>query len=262
MRVVSWCCPIACIAEAKRVSVFNSSTVSDLLEVMSVDVLCVQKTNMLDMDVATSRLANMPYVWHSTASHRNENSGVSVFSRWPGVLLFEIKSRLLIVKIGPVIVVNALAPKSITYGDKNLGSSNLLVRNEWFATATAGVIASLSSCPTARYVVCGNFSTVYHYMDMNREVQRNAVGSRKCEVRGLLKFMSDLRLTDPFREANPEMIVFTYRSHLSKSLLGGWRHDYIFCGQSMRGDTDVRHLKWEGSNHRPVMMTIRGVVFV
>ena len=112
-----------------------------------------------------------------------------------------------------------------------------------------------------RVVVCGDFNTAHHEIDLARAKENRKNSGFLPEERACLDRFVEQGYVDAFRRFHPEGGRYTWWSYQFNARANnvGWRIDYFFVSEDLLDDLeDCHHLPdVEGSDHCPVVLRIK-----
>ncbi len=265
MRLLSW--HLRSMHHTRCHAVHGDSNLINMLERLDVEVFAVQSTNCLSPHEALV-IPSMPHVFHELATSRYSNLGVSIYSKYPGEVVFTIDHRAICVRVGPLYVVSALGLKAVT----GMGYSNRESKESYMLELTAKM--KYLTDRGCQVILLGNLSVVVTLMDSySTSPQTN--GRRVWEMAHMHHLMQQTNLADPWRTANPAKTLWTYQKSTdtsadSRNATRGWRTDIALIPKQWVKPSEERpaplanvvYLRWETSRHKPLLLDLHAIAFV
>ncbi len=249
------------------------------LETELPDILCLQETKAhpgqlepelaepagyaADYAVAKKKGYSGVATWTRAASRSGLFSKPIVNTRFPeltssaergiGISRFDNEGRVLTREYSGFTLVNAYFPNSqrelgrldykLDFCESMLGHCNRLRRKR------------------ERVIVCGDFNTAHHEIDLARAKENRKNSGFLPEERACLDRFVERGYVDAFRHFHPEDGQYTWWSYLFDARANnvGWRIDYFFVSDDLVEDLqDCYHLPdVGGSDHCPVVLRLK-----
>lgn len=224
------------------------------------DLLCLQETR-IHSDQLTREMRE-PSDYHSywASGEKRGYSGVATFSRHElqavqegfGQPRFDVEGRVLITEHPGFTLVNAYFPSG------QRGHDRVAYKLDFYDTL-------LSHCREMRknghrLVVCGDFNTAHHEIDLARPAQNKKTSGFLPEEREALSRWLEDGFVDSFRALHPDKVGYswwTYRSG-ARARNVGWRLDYFLVDEALMpfvADASILG-NVQGSDHCPVALEL------
>lgn len=259
MRLISW--------NVNGIRSCQKKGFLDWLKITTPEVVCLQEVRALPEQLDEAMLkpsagGRRKYHTHWVPAERKGYSGVATLSLEPAELLaeglgdaqFDVEGRIVATRHGDITVVNGYFPN----GQRDLG------RVPYKLEFTRKVLdyADALRADGHLVVVCGDFNTAHHEIDL-----RNWRGNRKAtgflpEERAELDVWLDRGWRDSFRALHPgEANRYTWWSHRPgvREKNVGWRIDYHMVAPELWDRVLSADILAEvrGSDHCPIQLTLR-----
>ncbi|MFH1810240.1 MAG: exodeoxyribonuclease III [Pseudomonadota bacterium] len=226
------------------------------------DVVCIQETkaqpDQLDADVVTPR--NWHGFWHS--AQKKGYSGVATFCRAQpdevveglGDRRFDDEGRVLAVRFGELVVVNAYFPNSQDEGRR--------LDYKLAFCASVEELLRVWQSKGCEVLLVGDYNIAHQPMDLARPKQNEKNAGYLPEERAWFSHYLSLGYRDVFRERYPEREgAYTWWSYRggARAKNVGWRLDYGTTTHALadRVADIIIHPDLEGSDHCPVRIELR-----
>lgn len=225
------------------------------------DVLCVQETKALP-EQFPSELTEIPgYHFFSHSAQRKGYSGVATWCRTPpedvqtgiGVPEFDAEGRVLRTRHAGIFLYNVYFPNG------SGGPERLEYKKRFYHHLRDIIAGHLDHGESV--VVCGDYNTARHPIDLARPKENEKNSGFLPEEREWLETYFSLGLVDAFRHLHPDepgqYSWWDYRFSARERNIG-WRIDYFLVSPDLADRiTDCRMLAdVMGSDHCPVLLEL------
>ncbi|MFW5751544.1 MAG: exodeoxyribonuclease III [Planctomycetota bacterium] len=255
MRIASW--------NVNGIRALHRKGIAPLAAVSDAAVVCLQETKAHPEQVPPAVVE--PEGWHGFwhPAQRRGYSGVTTFTRdapdevvtGMGAAHFDDEGRVLSVRFGELVIVNAYFPNSQPGGAR-------LDYKLAFCTAMEDHLAGWRD-RGHRTVLVGDYNIAHRPIDLARPGANEHNPGYLPEERAWFSRYLELGYRDVFRERNPGLAAaytwWSYRSGARARNIG-WRIDYATVSPDLVGDlSDVAiHPEVAGSDHCPVSIAFPG----
>jgi exodeoxyribonuclease-3 len=233
---------------------------SEWLEREDPDVLCLQETRARPSQL--EGIIDLPQGYRSFWNwpSRKGYAGVSVFTKIPprdvskdiGAEGFDDEGRSLCLDLGSFFLVNVYFPNGRS------GSRRLKYKLEFYERFL-DFIGTLKGKDT---VICGDVNTAHRAVDLARPESNRYTSGFLPEEREWIDRFLDTGFVDSFRAFNQEAGYYTWWDLRTRSRERnvGWRIDYFFVSESMKGRLKKAFIMSEvqGSDHCPIGIELKG----
>jgi exodeoxyribonuclease-3 len=253
MKIVSW--NVNGIRAIAKKSFFSD------LELLETDILCLQETKALEIQVAETLKPLNGYHIYSNSANKPGYSGTAIISKIKplnvtkgiNTAVHDTEGRVLCLELETFFLVNVYVPNSGSEL-KRLG-----FRQDW-DIAFFEYLKDLERKKPV--IVCGDFNVAHKEIDLARPKANynKTAGYMQEEIDGMNRFLSG-GLADTFRRLYPDATEryswWSYRAGArSKNI--GWRIDYFLVSESFLPSINNAFILEEitGSDHCPVGIII------
>ena len=204
--------------------------------------------------VATwTRAANRSGLFSELIANTRFPELTSTAKRGIGIARFDNEGRVLTREYSGFTLVNAYFPNS----QRELGRLDYKLD---FYESMLGYCNRLRR-KGKRVIVCGDFNTAHHEIDLARAKENRKNSGFLPEERACLDRFVERGYVDAFRHFHPEDGQYTWWSYLFDARANnvGWRIDYFFVSDDLVEDLqDCYHLPdVGGSDHCPVVLRLK-----
>lgn len=230
---------------------------------MNPDILCLQETKGQAEDVRTV-LQLLPdyHAYVNSSQARKGYSGTAILSKTEPITVnygidledHDQEGRVITAEYENFYLVNVYTPNS----GKEL--IRLSYRQAWDAV----FLTYLKTLEMRKPVIlCGDLNVAHQEIDIARAKQNynKSAGYTQAEIDGFGNYLNH-GFIDTFRHHYPEEVKYTYWNYMfnARSKNIGWRIDYflVSSGLTDKIETVAIHNEYEGSDHCPVELVIRG----
>ena len=222
MRLVSW--------NVNGVRAAYRKDFAEWLGAERADVICLQETKAHPSQLGPEIV--QPAGFHScwSSAERKGYSGVAVYSRvepraWTrglGVPRFDAEGRLIEADFGAFVLFN------VYYPNGGMGPERLAYKLDFYDAFLER--AEALRAQGRELVVCGDYNTAHHEIDLARPKENATVSGFLPEERVWLDKLEGLGYVDTFRRfcGDPERYTFWDMKSRARERNVGWRIDYFW----------------------------------
>ena len=255
MRVVSW--------NVNGLRACAKKGFTDFLRRAEADVIGVQEVRAFPQQLPDE--VRSPRRWHTcfAPAERPGYSGVGLFSREApakvetslGEARFDVEGRLLIARIGKLVVINGYFPKG---SGKDRDNSRVAYKLAFYQAVFARAQKLRRRHPV---LVMGDYNTAHHAVDLARPKDNVKNSGFLPEERAEMDRWVDAGWVDAFRRRHPEEpghYTWWRQWGGAREKNVGWRIDYVLASPAaMKRITDAFIWpKVQGSDHCPTGVDI------
>lgn len=233
----------------------------DYLAATDADVVCLQETKA-QPDQIPFTLSNVPgwQAWFHSAE-RKGYSGTAVYSKINPVKVeyglgqpeFDTEGRTIIVDFSDFLLYNIYFPNG------GSGEERLDFKLRFYECFHAHVLARVAE--GRQVVVCGDFNTAHHEIDIARPKENVKVSGFMPIERAFLDRFVASGFVDTFRMYNQEPGQYTWWDQKSRARDRniGWRLDYFYVSRGLADRVRDAFIQMDimGSDHCPAGVVIR-----
>ena len=162
----------------------------------------------------------------------------------------DIEGRTITTFFSDFVVVNCYVPN---------GSKRLEYKKEFIRNLTVYVNSLLKSFK--KIFICCDANIAHTELDVNKPKETSKKSGFLLEERVLINRLLENNFIDSFRELNPELIQYTWRSYRARKEKNdfGWRFrfDYIICSKNLKDRIKRCYSQLlEYSDHLPVILEV------
>ncbi|MCL1972869.1 MAG: exodeoxyribonuclease III [Endomicrobia bacterium] len=222
------------------------------------DIVCVQETKAVKEQFPKELAEASEYHFYCSSAQKKGYSGVAVWSKIKPLSVsagienekFDGEGRVLKLEFEKFVLFNIYFP--------NGGASE--ERLEYKLEFYDYFIEYLKKYQKKTVIICGDFNTAHHPIDLARPKQNEGVSGFMPAERERLDELEKIGFKDSFRHFNKEPGNYTWWDYktAARSRNTGWRIDYFYVSQDAvkyLKSADI-HNSVHGSDHCPVSITI------
>lgn len=222
------------------------------------DIVCVQETKAEKEQFPREIAETAGYRLYCRWARKKGYSGVAVWSKTEPVSVsgemgnekFDDEGRMLKLEFDGFILFNVYFPNG------GASSQRLEYKLEFYDY----FIEYVKKYQNKDVIICGDFNTAHHEIDLARPKQNENVSGFLLQERQKLDELENLGFKDSFRHFNPEPGNYTWWDYktAARSRNVGWRIDYFYIsGNAVKYLKAAQiHAAVSGSDHCPVSITI------
>jgi exodeoxyribonuclease-3 len=222
----------------------------------SPDILCVEEIKAQQEQLGNDLREPGGYHVYWNSAEKKGYSGVAIFSRDKptrlqysfGVRRFDDEGRLIIAEYPGFILFNMYFPNG------KLSKERLDYKMDFYESFLDFIDPLLKE--DKRLVVCGDFNTAHHEIDLARPRENEKVSGFLPIERAWMDKFVDHGFVDTFRHFNKEPSQYTWWDLKTRARERdvGWRIDYIFISANLLGALTGAFIMPEimGSDHCPI----------
>jgi exodeoxyribonuclease-3 len=233
----------------------------DWLRADAPDLLCLQETRIPTDQLTEEMLQPPDYHSYWVSAERKGYSGVATLARIEpaavraglGQSRHDVEGRVLITEFPGFTLINAYFPSG------QRGHERVAYKLEFYD-------ALLDHCRGLqaeghRLIVCGDFNTAHHPIDLARPAQNKKTSGFLPEEREALSRWLESGFVDSFRALHPDQVAYswwTYRLDARARNIG-WRLDYFLVEEALMPFVEDARILDDvtGSDHCPVELRLR-----
>lgn len=233
--------------------------VLEWLEQEDADIICLQEVRA-DQKVCEEILKEMnEYTIVYNCGERKGYSGtITLSKKKPKKVQLgfssenkDIEGRTISLFYDNITVINSYIPN---------GSNRLEFKKEFFKELTNYMNKLLKS--QKKIILCCDANIAHNEIDVNKPKATSKKSGFLLEERELMSKLLEKNFFDSFRQINPNLVQYTWRSYRARNEDNnfGWRFrfDYIICSNKLKEDvTNCYSLDLEYSDHLPVILEVK-----
>jgi len=226
----------------------------------SPDILCLQETKAQADQLPPSLLQPFGYYSYWDYPERKGYSGVAIYSRTPpedvrrgfGVDRFDAEGRVLVGRYTDFTLFNVYFPNG------KMGPDRLQYKLDFYDAFLDHLLARRAY--GERIVVCGDFNTAHHEIDLARPKDNARTSGFLPEERAWMDRLVGNGFIDAFRRFNTQPGNYTWWDLKTgaRDRNVGWRLDYFFVSADLVDSLVDASIMGDvtGSDHCPVGLTL------